>query len=64
LRIVDPWSATLPSSVTIFDEILNPNVVHDLEILQQHLWKGNDSSNTGPLVYTDEEERERWRSNI
>jgi len=74
LRIIGPWSDTLtnldynqdspswcgslPSNVTISDEILNPNVAHDLEILQQHLWKGNDSRNTGPRVYTDEEERE------
>ncbi|RHN56387.1 hypothetical protein MtrunA17_Chr5g0428951 [Medicago truncatula] len=44
--------------MTISDEILNPNVAHDLEILQQHLSKGNDSRNTVPRVYTDEEDRE------
>jgi len=32
---------------TIFDEILNPNVANDLEILRQHVWKENDVRDTG-----------------
>jgi len=42
----------------LVDGVLNPNVVHGLEILRQHVWKGNDSRIMGPRVYTDEEEIE------
>jgi len=52
------WCGSLPSGVAISDEVLNPNVPHNLEILRQHVWKGNDSGSMGPRVYTDEEERE------
>jgi len=70
LRIVGPWSdvvtnldytqgssslcGTLPSRI----EVLNPNVAHDLEILQSHFLKGNDARNFVPQLYTDQEERE------
>ncbi|KAK2388420.1 hypothetical protein QL285_062107 [Trifolium repens] len=43
------------SQVIVTDEVLNPNVAHDLAILQQY-WKKNDVSNIGHKVYTDEEE--------
>lgn len=39
------------------DDVLNPNIAHDLEILRPYL-KGNDASASVPRVYTDEEERE------
>jgi hypothetical protein len=70
LRIVGPWSDAVtdmdydtstwsgmnPSNVIISDDILNPNVSHDLEILRQHVWKENDVFKG--RIYTDEEERE------
>jgi hypothetical protein len=43
------------SQVIVTDEVLNPNVAHDLAILQQY-WKENDGSDIGHKVYTDEEE--------
>ncbi|WJX27440.1 hypothetical protein P8452_16255 [Trifolium repens] len=45
------------SSSTVIDEVLNPNVAHDLAILKQY-WEGKDASDIGHRVYTDEEERE------
>lgn len=39
------------------DDVLNPHIAHDLEILRPFL-KGNDASASVPRVYTDEEERE------
>ena len=38
-----------------FQRGLNPNVAHDLEILQS-VWKGNNIRRIGHRVYTDEEE--------
>jgi hypothetical protein len=43
------------SQVIVIDEVLNPNVAHDLTILQQY-WNENDGSDIGHRVYTDEEE--------
>jgi hypothetical protein len=43
------------SQVIVTDEVLNPNVAHDLAILQQY-WKENVGSGIGHKVYTDEEE--------
>lgn len=56
LHIVRPCSdvVTNPSR----NEVLNPNVAHDLEILQQHFWNGKHATNIGPQPYSDEEERE------
>ncbi|WJX90063.1 hypothetical protein P8452_72000 [Trifolium repens] len=70
MRIVGPWSDAITdldydnstwsginsSNVIISDDILNPNVSHDLEILRQHDWKENDAFKD--KTYTDEEERE------
>jgi len=50
----DPQCGESSFNVTASEVVLNPNVAHDLEILQQH-WKGKDDM--GPRVYTDEEER-------
>jgi len=56
--IQDPpsWSGLGSSNVEVSKEVLNPNVAHDLAILQQHVWNGNDARGIGPRVYTDEEE--------
>lgn len=56
--IQDPpyWCGLESSNVYVSKEVLNPNVAHDLEILQQHVWNGNDARGIGPRVYTDEEE--------
>jgi hypothetical protein len=50
------WSGMNSSNVIISNDILNPNVSHDLEILRQHVWKENDAFKD--MIYTDEEERE------
>jgi hypothetical protein len=34
------------------DEVLNPNVAHDLAILKQY-WEGKDARDIGHRVYTD-----------
>lgn len=65
MRLVGSWSdevTNLSDSATKSNEIvtndnLNPNVAHDLEILRQYVWKGNEATYIGPRVYTDEEER-------
>ncbi|KAK2362745.1 hypothetical protein QL285_087780 [Trifolium repens] len=51
------WGGMSSSNVISSDEVLNPNVAHDLAILQQY-WEGKDARDIGPKVYTDEEERE------
>ncbi|RHN78996.1 putative transcription factor interactor and regulator CCHC(Zn) family [Medicago truncatula] len=72
MRIVGPWSDVVTdldyiqdplywcglesSNVDVSKEVLNPNVAHDLEILQKHVWNGSDARGIGPRVYTDEEE--------
>jgi hypothetical protein len=67
LRIVGPWcdavtdldytqdSSPLCGSLPSRNDVLNPIVAHDLEILQQHFLKGRDAT---ARLYTDEEERE------
>lgn len=42
--------------MTVSDEVLNPNIAHDMEILRQHVQKGIDVGDIVPL-YTDEEKR-------
>ncbi|CAJ2653115.1 unnamed protein product [Trifolium pratense] len=52
-----PSTCRISSANVIYsDEILNPNVAHDLAILKQY-WEGKDASDIGHNVYTDEEER-------
>jgi len=41
--------------MTVSNEVLNPNIAHEMEILRQHVQKGFDVGDTEPL-YTDEEE--------
>jgi hypothetical protein len=56
-HLQDPTSLcglTSPN-VVVSNEILNPKVAHDIEILQKY-WKGNDVGDIGHRVYTDEEE--------
>ena len=69
--IVGPWSDGVTNldytqdsssscgSLPSINEVLNPNIAHDLEIMRPHFLKGNDARNFVPQVYTDEEERER-----
>jgi hypothetical protein len=73
MRIVGPWSDAVTdldyiqdppswyglcsSNVMVSNDVLNPNIAHDLEILRPYL-KGNDACASVPRVYTDEEERE------
>ncbi|PNX90660.1 hypothetical protein L195_g046785, partial [Trifolium pratense] len=45
------------SNVISSDEVLNPNVAHDLAILKQY-WEGKDARDKWHRVHTDEEERE------
>jgi hypothetical protein len=65
MRLIGSWSdevTNLSNPVTksneiVTDDNLNPRVAHNLEILRQYVWKGNEATYTGPQVYTDEEER-------
>jgi len=41
----------------VTQDVLNPNIAHDLEILQPYL-KDRDAGASEPQVYTDEKERE------
>jgi len=50
------WRGLPYSRMTVSDEVLYPNIAHDMEILRQHVRKGIDVGNIMPL-YTDEEER-------
>ena len=57
MRSVGLWSdATTKSNDIVAYHNLNPKVAHDMEVLRPNVWKGNASTNTGPRVYTNEEE--------
>lgn len=49
------WSGITSHGVIIFDEVINLNVDHDLEILRKYAWKGNNALKH--RVYIDKEER-------
>jgi hypothetical protein len=51
------WCGMSSSNVLSSDEVLKPNVAHDLEILKQY-WDGKNVREIEHRVYTDEEERE------
>lgn len=73
MRIVGPWSDAVTdldyiqdppswyglssSNVMVTQDVLNPNIAHDLAILQPYL-KDKDAGASEPQVYTDEEGRE------
>jgi len=50
------WCGLPSSRMTVYDEVLNPNIAHVMEILPQHVQKGIDLVDIVPL-YTDEKER-------
>lgn len=50
------WCGLPSFRMTVSDEVLNPNIAHDMEILRQHVQKGIDVGDIVPL-YTDEEKR-------
>jgi hypothetical protein len=56
-HLQDPLSlcGLTSSNVVVSNDILNPNVAYDIEILQKYL-KGNDVGDIGHRVYTYEEE--------
>ncbi|GAU36722.1 hypothetical protein TSUD_318200 [Trifolium subterraneum] len=58
-RVENPpsWCGMSSSNVISSNEVLNPNVAHDLAILKQY-WEGKDARDIGYKVYTDEEKRE------
>jgi len=72
LHIVGPWSVAVTNldytqefsplcgSLPSRNEVLNPIVAHDLEILQHHFLKGNDAT-VVPRLDTDEEERDDYQ---
>jgi len=49
------WCGLGSSNVKVSKEVLNPNVAHDLEILQS-VWNGSNTRGIGHRVYTNEEE--------
>jgi len=56
MRISGPWSDAVTTLDYIREDDLNPNVAHDLEIMQSY-WKGKEVGASVPQVYTHEEER-------